>query len=179
MGKEFAGLKMMTPKFRMSFPYLLKPRAMDSDTEPKYSVVMLFPDDADLKELKSKAKAAAKEKFGKDKGVKLPFNDQGEKDLEGYEEGCIYATATSAQKPGVVDENVEDVIDPGEIYPGRWARATIVAYAWTFGKKKGVSFGLRNIQLLDHDDNLAGGAGAKSDFSDEEDDDEADDDFMD
>lgn len=164
----------------MSFPHLLKPRAIDAKSEPKYSVVMLFPDDADLKEMKQKAKEAAKEKFGSTKGIIMPFNDQGEKDLEGYEEGCICVTATSPQKVGVVDEDVSDVIDPSEIYPGRWAQATVVAFGWTYGKsKKGVSFGLRNIQLLDHDDNLGGGASASSDFGDDEEDDDDDDSFLD
>lgn len=172
----------MTPKFRMSFPHLLKARTIDKNSEPKFSVVMLFPEDADLKEMKKVAKQAAKEKFSKaTKGVEMPFKDQGEKDLEGYEPGCICVTASTEQKPGIVDEDVNDVIDPGEIYPGRWAKATVNAFAWTFGKKKGVSFGLRNIQLLDHDDNLAGGASAASDFGDDEedDDDEDDENFMD
>lgn len=180
MAKKFAGLKVMTPKFRMSFPHLFKPHSMDNKNEPKYSVVMLFPEGEELKEMKKVAKQCSKENFSGEKGIQMPFNDQGEKDYEGYEPGCLMVAATSPMKPGVVDDNVEDVIDPGEVYPGRWARATVQPFAWTFGKKKGVSFGLRNIQLLDHDDNLAGGASAQSDFGDDNGDDaDEDDDFMD
>lgn len=177
--KTFAGTKVMTPPFRMSFPHLLKPQQIKKQ-DPKYSVAMLFPEDADLSKLKKAAKAAAKEKFGKAtlKGLKTPFRDQEEKDFEGYEPGCIFITATSERKPGIVDEDVEDVIDPSEVYPGRWAQATVNAYGWEYGGKEGVSFGLQNIQLLDHDENLSGGASAKSDFGDDSDDDD-DDDFMD
>jgi hypothetical protein len=176
--KKFAGLKVMTPKFRMSFPALLKPSSVDGKDDPKYSVAMLFPEGEELKEMKKIAKQCAKDAFGKNqKGVKLPFRDQEEKEFEGYEPGCLFITASSEQKPGLVDEDLNDVIDPGEVYPGRWARATVTAFSWTFGNKKGVSFGLRNIQLLDHDDNLAGGASAQDDFADE--DDEEEDDFLD
>ena len=163
--KKFDGLKVMSPKFRLSFPDLLKPRAFQGQ-DPKYSISMLFPPDADLSELKKKATEAAKEKWADKipKNLNKPFRDASELDYDGYEDGWILIRASSQNKPGIVDEDRIDVIDPGEIYPGRWARAILVPFAYDTAGNKGVSFGLRGVQLLDHDDQFGGGGFNSDDF---------------
>lgn len=171
--KKFDGLQVMTPKFRLSFPDLLKPRAFQGQ-EPKYGCAMLFPPDADLKEMKKKATLAAREKWGDKipKKLKTPFRDATELDYDGYDEGWILVRATSQSKPGLVDENLDDVIDPGEIYPGRWARAILVPAGYETAGNKGVTFYVNGIQLLDHDDQFGGGGFNKNDFDTESDDSE-------
>jgi len=163
--KKFDGLKVMSPKFRMSFPDLLKPRSFEGK-DPTYSIAMLFPPDADLKEMKRKATAAAKEKWADKvpKKLKTPFRDASELDYDGYEEDWTLVRASSKVKPGLVDADLEDVIDPGEIYPGRWARAILVPFAYDTAGNKGVSFGLRGVQLLEDDEQFGGGGFDKNDF---------------
>lgn len=154
----------MTPEFRVSYPYLLSPQqpmANSASKDPKYSVVMLFPKNADISKLKAAATAAIAEKWGADKakwpkGLRSPFRNQGEKSSEGYVDGAIFVTATSKQKPGVVDASVQPVIDPSQIYAGCYARATVRAYAYSQQGNNGVAFGLQNFQKLREGDSLSG-----------------------
>lgn len=158
-------VKLLTPRFRMSFPQLFTPKAF-GDQEPTYGVTCLFEPGADLTNLQKAAGHAAIEKWG-DKAVadfragkiRSPFRQQSEKDhLEGYEEGGIFIIARTKTKPGVVGPNVQPVTDPESAYPGRWARASLSVFAWSHPQGgRGVSFGLNNIQLLD--DAPAFGAG--------------------
>lgn len=63
--------------------------------------------------------------------------------------------------PAVTDRTAYKVVGrvdiAAEVYPGRWARFSLRPYAYdhpTGGK--GVSLGLQNVQILDHDERLAG-----------------------
>lgn len=177
MTKKLKGFKVMTPKFRMSFPHLLQPYAFD-DEEPKYMVTMMFPPDADLSEIKDKAKRVAKENFKKvtKELFKHTFtkgkNQKNPENFKGFEDWKIMKPK-SGMKPGLVDEDVEEVIDPAQVYSGRWARAVITAFTYDTKGNKGVSFSLDHVQLLDHDDRLDGRGNAK-DYFDEENFDEND-----
>lgn len=72
-------------------------------------------------------------------------------------------------KPEVVDakgQPVDESRDPEECYNGRWCRVSANPFWYpAYDGKPGVSLGLVNVQLLWHDDPLAGGkAKASSDF---------------
>lgn len=148
--------KVTTGKFRVSFPHAFKSQTTPSG-EQRYSVVMLFDkkDKEPIQKLEMLARAAAYEKWGEDsvktKKVKIawPFRD-GEEKAEQYDgyEGMVFATASSKNKPKVVDKAVEPILDEAEFYPGCYARAAVNAYAWEWKGKKGVSFGLINLQKL-------------------------------
>jgi hypothetical protein len=165
--------KILTPEFRAAFVSVFKPKGIkgDPNAKEKYSVVMLFPKDADLKDLKAAAEAAAKAKWGGKVPPKLktPFKDQKEAvngdgdQYAGFGEG-IYIQASSDTQPGIVDAKVKDIIDDKDFYSGCYARATVNAYAWehpTGGK--GISFGLLNIQKLRDGDRLGGGRAKPTD----------------
>jgi len=84
----------------------------------------------------------------------------------GYESGAIFMNLKSETKPGVVDQNVEDIIDPAQIYAGCYAQATVNAYAYDFKGNAGVAFGLGNIQKTRDGDPIGGGrTRAKDDFA--------------
>ncbi len=160
----------LTPKFRVSFPYVFRPsKPMQAGAEPKYSITMLFPKGADLSALKAAAQAAVVEKWGADKtkwpkNMRNPFRDQGEKEFEGYEEGATFLTATSKQRPGLVDADVKDIIDEHAFYPGCYARASVRAFAYDQAGNRGVSFGLQNLQKLADGDPLGGRTKPTDDF---------------
>ena len=59
------------------------------------------------------------------------------------------------------DRNNADVIDDSEVYPGRWARATIQPFYYDTDGNRGISFGLENVQLLRNDEPIGGGSRAK------------------
>lgn len=159
-----------TGKFRVSFPWVFRAqKAMTEGADPKYSITMLFPKGEDLTALKKAAHQAAVEKWGADmnkwpKGLRNPFRNQGEKEFEGYEDGAIFITATSKQRPGLVDAKVQDIIEEHEFYPGCYARASVRAFAYDQKGNRGVSFGLQNVQKLADGDPLGGRSRPSDDF---------------
>lgn len=146
--------KVITPKFRLSFPELFEPKAFE-DQAAKYSIQMLFDKKADLSPLKNAVKLAVREKWGENppKGLVLPFKDGNEKDLEGYEDKIVVGAA-SKFKPQVVDQRLEAILTADDIYAGCFARAAVNAYAWEYKNqkgavmKRGVSFNLESVQKL-------------------------------
>lgn len=81
----------------------------------------------------------------------------------------MFATASSKQRPGLVDRNKQPILTEEEFYPGCWARATVTAYSYD-NVGKGVAFGLHNIQKLGDDENFTGRVAAEEDFGDDADD---------
>lgn len=156
----------MTPKFRASFANVFRPgKSMEEGKPGKYSLTMLFEPGADLSKLKAAAAQAVKDKWG-DKPPKMlrsPFRDQGEKEFDGYVEGGIYINATSDKKPGLVDAQLNDIIDETDFYSGCYARATVRAFAYDKAGNKGVAFGLQNVQKLADGESLGGGRAKASD----------------
>lgn len=149
-----------TPKCRLAWTALFTPSAMKGGDggDAKYQVTLLIPKTANIDVLKEAAAAAAKEKFGdKGKGIRSPFRKSEEKEqlADIAEDFPYYITARSKDRPGVVGPNGKRVDDPEQVYPGRWAKASIQAFAYDAKGNKGVSFGLQNVQLLDNDEPLA------------------------
>lgn len=175
-----------TPEFRASFPALLKAEINKLNGKNEFTVTALFPKGADLSVLKAAAKDVMAEKFGPDSTkwptlANNPFKDQGERTVKnkdgtvlvgpdgkpvlqpGCEAGAIYMTFKSNETlpPGVVDANVQDIINPAEIYNGMYGRASVRAFYYpkvpTPGIKPGISFGLQNFQKTRDGEPLGGG----------------------
>lgn len=176
--------KVTTPQFRVAFASVFTPQTTEredgTESKPKYSLVMIFDEDTDVSKMEKLAKAAAKEKWG-DKIPRSarvsPFRDGGEKEdegIEGFEEGMQFATASTFFRPGIVDKDLNPILDQEDFYSGCYARATIVAYAYDQKGNKGVAFGLQNIQKLKDGESLTGRTSAEDDFEEVEDDDDWD-----
>lgn len=143
--------EIMTPEFRVAFPSVFKPREQKRKTdEPRFEIVALFPKGCDLTELKLLAREAAEAKWGKElpAGLKSPFRDGAEraKTYEGFEAGAFFATIKSKFKPGLVDPDVNPILDQQHFYAGCWARCFVVAFAYDVDGNKGVSLSLGHIQ---------------------------------
>lgn len=146
---------LITPEFRAAFVWVFEPR--EGDNGDKYELVMIFPKTTDIAELKQAAAKAARDKWGDNAGkMKLdsPFHDGSEKvDREGnlydgFGPDVVYVRASSNYQPGLVDANTKPIIDPTAFYSGCYARAEIHAFAYDRNGKRGVSFGLDNLQKL-------------------------------
>lgn len=144
----------LTPEFRASYAHLFKAQAMKGG-KPKFSVTMLFPKTTDLAVVKLALKHAKIDAYGPDKdswpeGLETPVND-GDAPKYAKNEGyaghwVIKASTNEDQPPTLVDEKVQPIIDPRQLYSGCYARASIFAYAWEFGSKQGISFILDSVQ---------------------------------
>ena len=85
----------------------------------------------------------------------------------------FFLNANSTQKPGIVDKDLNEILDPDEVYSGSWGRASINFYPFNTNGNKGVGVGLNNIQKLKDDERLgAARASAETDFGDGYEDDE-------
>lgn len=168
MAEEKKYQKILTPHFRASFANVFKPRAPFEGQEPVYSVQMLFPKNTDLAVLKKAVREVIVKKWGADKekwpkNLRLPFKDGNEKNLEDYKDMTVIE-ARSKQKPGLVNQRMEEIIEPSEFYSGCWARATLTCFAYDKAGNKGVSFGLQNLQKVKDDVAFSGKRNAKDDF---------------
>ena len=162
--------KLISPEFRGSFVSLAQPRGIKGDPAsiPKYQITIALPkDDPFWAKAESLVEATAKEKFGKIPAkLKSPIKDG---DESGYDnlEGMLIAGASNSRRPGIVDAQLQPIIDGDELYSGAWFRASIRAYAWSHVTGgKGVSFSLDNVMKIKDDEAFDGSASAETDFAD-------------
>jgi hypothetical protein len=78
-----------------------------------------------------------------------PFRDAGEKSYDGYHPGDIFIAPWSKNKPGVVDRRKQDILLPEEVWSGQLVRANVNPFAWQHTGRKGVSFGLNHLQIIE------------------------------
>lgn len=177
--------KVITGKVRFSYVNIFKSRAFQAGQDAKYSVCLLIPkeDKATIKKIKATIDEAVQEgiasKWGgkKPANLKLPLRDgDDERADEAPEyEGVYFLNANSTQKPGIVDKDLNEILDPDEVYSGCWGRASINFFPFNSNGNKGIGVGLNNIQKLSDGDPLgAARASAEADFSDDFEDDEDD-----
>jgi len=170
-----ATTKVVTGKVRLSYVHLFEPYSSFENQAAKYSCVILVPksDTATIKAIKA-AQALALEngkssKFGGSlpKNWKNTFRDGDEEgDLEKNPEyaGHYFMTVSNNNKPGVVDQNVQPILDSTEVYSGCYARVSINAFPFNTSGSKGVSFGLNHVQKLADGESLGGITKAEDDF---------------
>lgn len=176
--------KVVTGKVRFSYVNIFKSRAFQADQDAKFSICLLIPkeDKATLKKIKAAIDEAIQEGISskwngkKPANVKLPLRDGDEEraDEAPEYEGMMFLNANSTQKPGIVDKDLNEILDPDEVYSGCWGRASINFYPFSMNGNKGIGVGLNNVQKLKDGEHLgAARASAESDFDDDfEDDDE-------
>lgn len=176
--------KVVTGKVRFSYVNIFKSRAFQADQDAKFSICLLIPKEykATLKKIKAAIDEAIQEGISskwngkKPANVKLPLRDGDEEraDEAPEYEGMMFLNANSTQKPGIVDKDLNEILDPDEVYSGCWGRASINFYPFSVNGNKGIGVGLNNVQKLKDGEHLgAARASAESDFNDDfEDDDE-------
>lgn len=173
--------KVITGKSRLSYAHLFKPQAGIAGGEEKYSVSTIIPkDDKETIEKVEKAiEKAIKEgvarygaKFGKSANFRIPLRDGDvDKPDDAAYKNSYFLNVNSKQKPGIVDKDVNPIIDQSEVYSGCYGRVSIVAFPYSVNGSTGVSFALQNVQKLADGESLGGKARAEDDFSAFEDDD--------
>lgn len=172
--------RIQTPVFRVGFPHLFKPQAIKGNTKLTFSVQMLFPKETDLTIVKEAMRNAKLLKFGPKENWPKKFvspvvdGDDPEfaKTREGYK-GCwvIKASAQEDQKPVVLGSEKDEegkyvrITNPGDFYPGCYARAIIFAFGWDNVGGKGVSFGLDHIQKVKDGKQFGGRKSPEESFS--------------
>ena len=162
--------KIVTSEFRVAFQQVWEPRKRQGKKD-EYGMTMLFDKKTGISSLKQIIDEAIEEEWGNKipKDLWLPIQDGSLKEWQGFE-GCMYAKCKSQFPIGVADDQAKVIIDQNEFYSGCYARASIIAKAWTFTdpdttmKKNGVSLWVHNVQKLRDGEPFRGGSSAEDDF---------------
>lgn len=144
---------LVTIEARLSFPSLFTPTRFGNQ-EPKYSATLNFGKITPefRARLMAAAKAAAVEKWGANMppNLKLPLRDGADKEHlgPGFVAGETYIVCNGKKAPGLVDQQVQPIIDERQLYAGCYVRCSITAFAYDTNGNKGVAFGLNNLQKM-------------------------------
>lgn len=140
--QKFKGVKFTTPVGRFSYPALFVPRAKyQKPNEFEYSTELLFDETTDLKGFQAACDQALEEVYGKNKAVwpkniAYPITDQEISIDKAAEKGQVYdhlkagnmfarfKTNATNGKPIVVDEKMNEIIDPTKVYGGSYGRVS-------------------------------------------------------
>jgi len=169
-----ADTKVITGKVRFSYVHVFEPHAVEPGQDPKFSVCLLIPksDTATVSKIKAAIEAAKTAGLSKWGGkvppnLKLPLRDgDTERDTTERPEyaGHYFVNANSKTRPGIVDANLLEILDPGELYSGCYGRASINFYAFNTAGNRGIACGLNNLQKLSDGEFLGGRSRPEDDF---------------
>lgn len=170
VAKRLESGNLLTPKGRMLYPHLFKPNLPQNEKDPekaRYQVTLLIPKGSDIAALRAAVEEVIDEnvpaKARSTTKLKLPFlkTEDQPRFAELAEDYPLMLRLNAKYKPDVRtprnDRSVTEAEEADEVYGGRWARVSCRPFFYDTNGNKGVSFGLQNVQLLDHDDPLAGG----------------------
>ena len=172
---ENQATKVVTGKVRFSYLHVWEPAAVEEGSQKKYSVSLIIPkSDTDtvarIKNAIQSALEAGKAKFGGKipATLKLPLRDG---DIERADDDAYlnswFLNANSSKQPGIVDQNVQPILQQDEIYSGCYGRASINFFAFNTNGNKGIACCLNNIQKLSDGELLGGRTTAEFDFADD------------
>lgn len=175
---ELLRKRLISPKARLSYPFLFtpkKPHEDDANDDPKFTTALLFEAGTELKAMKQAAMDVALSRWSnaadmiRSGKLRWPFRDDAE-DVEekNYPVGSTFMNTSSKTRPGVVNAMLEVVADPDEAYAGRYVKVSLTAYTYDVKGNKGVTFGLNNVQLLEHGERLDGRRNPADEFTQEE-----------
>lgn len=165
---------------RFSYCNLFQPKAPFNNPqgEPKYSVTVLVP------KTNTVAKAVIDNAISQaiDAGVSSKWNGvrppqpaicvhdgDGPRPSDGSAfgeecKGCWVFTASTKQPPFVVDEYVQNIIDPTKVYSGMWGNVNVTFFAYNNAGKKGIGCGLNGVQKIRDGEALGGQITAQEAF---------------
>ena len=156
--------RVVTGKVRFSYVNVFTPVDKGDGKIPKYSVSIIIPKSdketiAKVQKAFEEAKANSASYFG---GTVPKMLKGGLRDGDLEKEDAAYAdsmfiNANTVKKPGIVDEDMNAIIDPDEFYSGCYGRAAIEFYPYNMEGSKGIACGLGNVQKLEDGERLGGG----------------------
>lgn len=164
---------------RLSYVHLNQPYAHQGGGEAKFSVTVLVPKTDTKTRAAIDAAIAAATQLGIQKqwnGAKPPViatpiydGDGLRPNGEAFGPECkghwvFTASSKADRRPRVVDSAIQDILDPSELYSGIYGRVGVDAYPYNVSGKRGIAFGLTNVQKLMDGEPLGSVTTAEDDF---------------
>jgi hypothetical protein len=151
----------LTPTGILSYPHLFKARAVNEQSEPRFSCNLIFDKTAqntpEFQQLRKLAMAAAVTKFGQAKlddpkfiaRLRRPFRPCADRPgVMGYDvPDGVFINPWSQLPPKVVGPDAQEITVPSDVFPGQKARVQVNAFAYDNAGNIGVSFGLQAVQI--------------------------------
>jgi hypothetical protein len=139
---------------RISYPTLFTPKQVAGQGEPKYSAAFIIDNNnPGLKKLLALRDEVVKTAYptGKIpsgfKGLPLYAGEDKHPGNEDYA-GCHLLNSSNKNKPVVVDQQMNKVLDPAQVYPGMFVNVAVSVYCYNQTLSKGVTCGLEAVQLV-------------------------------
>lgn len=167
--------RVVTRKVRLSYFNGWEPRSIEEGAEKKYGTAILIPkSDTETIDRIAKAVEHLKAEYKAKNGGKLPARfktplrdgDEERPDDEAYA-GHYFLNATSRNKPGIVDRELQPITDQEKVYSGCYARVSMNFYLFDVSGNRGIAAGLENIQKLADGPALSGGSRPEDDFAED------------
>lgn len=161
------------PDTLFSYAHVFAPHASLQGQEPKYSVQLRIPKTNLAAIAKINASIQAAIEAGKSTwggkiptGLKTPLRDG---DVERPDDPSYanhyFINASNKTKPGLVDNAMNEIIDPSDFYSGCIGNVSVNFFAYNVSGAKGIGCGLNNIQKLKDGTPLSGRARPEADFT--------------
>ena len=154
----------------ISYVHLFKPHKANPKADPKFSVQLIIdPNEYPLQQIANAEQAAIQKKWGGSPppGLKQVLH-QGDVKYPGVPEYAgkwvMSASAYEDSRPAVVDQNVQAIIDPAQIYSGCRANVAVNLFGYDTGSN-GVGAGLNGVQKVADGNRLDGRPGVDQMFS--------------
>jgi hypothetical protein len=167
-------MNLFTPVGLLAFPHLFTPRPRAEGKTPDFNATLIFDVDAQMtpefRAMQTAVNELAHEKAAKYvQSLTYPWRAGAEK-AEIYPgvfgSDDIYVSPWSSYRPGIVDRDGNVIEDPQAVWGGQTARMQIHPFFWEVSGKRGISFGLDNVQVVDIDGpRLDGRIGAQQAFA--------------
>lgn len=164
-------IKFVTGKVRFSFAHVFEPAETLNGTL-KYSSMILIPKSdketvARFNKAFEECKATNAAYFGGSvpKVLKGGLRDGATEREDDTFADYYFINASSNEKPGVVDADLNPIIDTNEFYSGCYGRASITLYPYDVSGSRGIACGLNNVQKLEDGEKFGGATSAAADFA--------------
>jgi hypothetical protein len=166
----------VTPPGILSYPALFTPRAPmpgSTQTDPRFQASLILSPETfktpSFRELVALIESAAREKFGAKiamNALRLPLRKCAEKEsMAAVDPNGAFFACWSKTRPQVIGPDFAPIADPAAVWAGQTVRLSVQPFAYEQSGNRGVSLGLRNVQILRTDGpRLDGRASAEADF---------------
>lgn len=168
--------QLTTDEVRLSYAHLYEPHASNGG-DPKYGVTVLLP----KSDAQTKARLDAAYNYAVQNGVNEKWNgtmppviacpiydgDGVRPNGEPFSAECRghwVFTANSKNPVPLVDQNMNPIVQKGELYSGCYARVCISLFPYNNAGKRGIGVGLEAVQKLRDGDPLGGGVSVADAF---------------
>lgn len=145
-----------TGTVRLGYVHLFEAVAVSEGADPKFSVSVIIPksDTETLQKVRAAidaAKELGKGKFGNKipASLKTPLRDgDTERPDDPAYANSFFLTASSKQRPSVVDRDLNAIMDKEQVYSGCYGRVNLNFYAFNTSGNRGIAAGLNAVQFV-------------------------------